>query len=70
MTLTEDGTFTCEWSSINNALFRRGMKFDRTQTYREIGNIAVDYEVDYNPDGNSYLCIYGWTVEPLVVRII
>ena len=66
MTLTGGGTFTCEWKNINNALFRRGVKFDCTQTYRDIGNIAVEYEVDYNPDGNSYLCIYGWTREPLV----
>lgn len=66
MVLTGDGTFTCEWKNINNALFRRGVKFDCTQTYRDIGNIAVDYEVDYNPDGNSYLCVYGWTREPLV----
>ena len=27
------GTFSCEWSNINNALFRRGQKFDCTQTY-------------------------------------
>lgn len=66
MVLTGDGTFTCEWRNINNALFRRGMKFDCTQTYREIGNIAVDYNVDYHPYGNSYLCVYGWTREPLV----
>lgn len=66
MTLTEDGTFSCEWSNINNALFRRGKKFDCTQTYREIGNIKVDYAIDYQPDGNSYFCVYGWTREPLV----
>ena len=66
MTLTKGGTFTCEWKNINNCLFRRGVKFDCTQTYRDIGNIAVDYKVDYHPDGNSYLCIYGWTREPLV----
>lgn len=66
MTLTGGGTFTCEWSNINNALFRRGKKFDCTQTYREIGNIRIDYEIDYQPDGNSYFCVYGWTREPLV----
>ena len=32
MTLTGDGTFSCEWSNINNSLFRRGLKFDCTQT--------------------------------------
>ncbi len=66
MTLTGGGTFSCEWSDINNALFRKGQKFDCTQTYKELGNIQVDYDVDYNPNGNSYLCVYGWTKEPLV----
>ncbi|MDQ2084880.1 glycoside hydrolase family 11 protein [Herbivorax sp. ANBcel31] len=66
MTLTEGGTFSCEWSNINNILFRKGQKFDETQTHQELGNIVVEYDVDYNPDGNSYLCIYGWTVDPLV----
>lgn len=66
MVLTGGGNFSCEWSNINNALFRRGSKFDCTQTYRDMENIAFDYEVDYNPDGNSYLCIYGWTRDPLV----
>lgn len=66
MTLKEDGKFSCEWSDINNALFRRGMKFDCTKTWQEIGNITLEYEADYNPDGNSYLALYGWTREPLV----
>lgn len=66
MTLTGDGKFTCEWGNINNCLFRTGKKFDCTQTYREIGNIELKYDVDYNPDGNSYLCLYGWTREPLI----
>lgn len=66
MILTGDGTFSCEWKNINNALFRTGKKFDCTQTYREIGNIKVDYKIDYQPNGNSYFCVYGWTREPLV----
>lgn len=60
------GTYSCEWSNINNALFRRGQKFDCTQTYPELGNIYVDYGVDYQPVGNSYMCVYGWTREPLI----
>ena len=66
MTLTGGGTFSCSWSNINNALFRKGVKFDSTKTYQEIGNITVDFESDYNPNGNSYLCVYGWTRSPLV----
>lgn len=66
MTITGDGCFECEWKNINNALFRIGKKFDCTKTYEEIGNIELDFAADYEPDGNSYLCLYGWTREPLV----
>ena len=60
------GCFSCEWKNINNALFRRGKKFDCTQTYEQLGNISVDYGVDYQPIGNSYMCVYGWSREPLI----
>ena len=66
MTLTGEGTFTCNWKQINNALFRIGRKFECTQTPEEVGKITVDYGADYAPVGNSYLCVYGWMREPLV----
>lgn len=65
MTLNGGGAFSCSWSDINNALFRTGKKFDSTKTHSELGNITMSYECDYNPKGNSYLSVYGWTVEPL-----
>ena len=65
-TVTDGGTFSCEWSNINNALFRRGQKFDCTKTYQELGNVSIDFGVDYQPDGNSYMCVYGWTRDPLI----
>ncbi len=66
MTLTGGGTFSCEWSNINNCLFRKGKKYDCTQTYDQLGNITIEYGVDYQPNGNSYMCVYGWTRNPLV----
>ncbi len=66
MTLNSGGTFSCQWSNINNALFRKGKKFNETQTHQQIGNITCNYNASYSPNGNSYLCIYGWTVDPLV----
>lgn len=66
MTLNGAGSFECSWSDINNALFRIGRKFDSTQSWQEIGTITVDYGADYYPVGNSYLCVYGWTREPLI----
>ena len=66
MTLNGGGMFTCEWTKTQNILFRTGKKFNETQTHTELGEITFDYDVDYQPDGNSYLCVYGWTVSPLI----
>ena len=66
MTLNSPTTFSCQWSNIGNALFRIGKKFGSTKTYQELGNISVNYACDYKPNGNSYLCVYGWTQSPLV----
>ena len=66
MTLNSGGTFSCSWSNIGNALFRKGIKFDCTKTYSQLGNITVNYGASYQPNGNSYLCVYGWSRSPLV----
>ena len=66
MTLLGGGKFSCSWSNINNALFRIGKKWDCTQEWWELGEVTVDYDVDYKPNGNSYLCVYGWTRSPLI----
>ena len=66
MTLNGEGLFSCEWENINNALFRVGRKFDCTEAWEEIGEISVNYGVHYFPVGNSYLCVYGWSRDPLV----
>jgi endo-1,4-beta-xylanase len=66
MTLKDGGSFSCSWSNINNALFRKGKKYNETQTYQQLGNIVMNYTCNYNPNGNSYLSVYGWTSSPLV----
>lgn len=66
MTLKGGGTFSCNWSNIGNALFRTGKKYNETQTHQQLGNISVNYSCNYQPSGNSYLCVYGWTSSPLI----
>lgn len=66
MTLNGGGAFSCSWNNIGNALFRKGIKFDSTKSYEQVGNISIDYGCDYRPSGNSYLCVYGWSKNPLV----
>lgn len=60
MELNDGGTFSCQWSNIGNALFRKGRKFNSDKSHQEIGEITVEYGCQYNPQGNSYLCVYGW----------
>jgi endo-1,4-beta-xylanase len=55
---TADG-FSVSWNDINNLLGRKGVRPGST-------NQIVSYEADYQPAGNSYLCVYGWTRNPLV----
>lgn len=58
LTLNKEG-FSIQWSSVNDLLGRKGQRPGSA-------NLAVTYQADYQPNGNSYLCIYGWTKNPLV----
>lgn len=69
MTLGEGALFSGEWSEIQNYLARRGHMYDTSQTHKEIGYFYTEYDCDYRPTteaGNSYLSIYGWTIDPLI----
>ncbi len=69
MTLGDGALFSGEWSGILNYLSRRGLGYNQTQEHQEIGRFSTTYNCDYNPSsasGNSYLSVYGWTVEPLI----
>lgn len=69
LTLGSGALFSGEWDGILNYLARRGLGYDQTQEHEEIGTFYSTYNCNYNPStatGNSYLSIYGWTVNPLV----
>ncbi len=69
MTLGSGALFSGEWSDIQNYLARRGLGYNQTQQHQEIGTFYSTYTCSYNPSsasGNSYLAIYGWTVDPLI----
>ena len=66
MQVGSNGTYSCSWSGIENCLFRSGKRLGSTKSWQDYGGIQVQYEVDYTPKGNSYMCIYGWTQNPLV----
>ncbi len=66
MDVGSNGAFTCSWTGIENCLFRTGQKLGSTKSYTDYNGMYVDYDVDYEPKGNSYMCIYGWTEDPTV----
>ena len=68
MQLTGPGTFRCEWADARNILFRTGKKLGSVMSYKEYGDIIIDYEATHNIEKGSvsYLTVYGWTQNPLM----
>ncbi|MBR1824541.1 MAG: glycoside hydrolase family 11 protein [Ruminococcus sp.] len=66
MQLGSNGGYSCSWGSIQNVLFRTGKKLGSTQSWQSYNGIKYEYDVDYTPRGNSYMCVYGWTEDPTV----
>ncbi len=67
MTLNAGGTFSTQWTNTFNILARKGQKLGDTKTHDQYGAMSVEFEVgSYNPTGTSYICVYGWTRNPLV----
>jgi len=67
MKLGENGTFECSWEKAENVLFRTGKKLNAVKkTHEETGEISIEYGCDYAPKGTSYLCVYGWSTDPLI----
>lgn len=68
MTIGDGALFSGEWEGILNYLARRGLAYDQTKEHQEIGTFYAKYNCNYQPSsasGNSYLSVYGWTVNPL-----
>ncbi len=67
MELKDYGGFIAEWNKVEYYHAKTGKKWDSDSLALEtVDNIEMYYDVDYKPDGYSYLASYGWTKNSLV----
>lgn len=58
MTLEDGGSYSVDWQNTGNFVVGMGWDPGASRT--------IEYDATHNPSENSYLCIYGWTTDPLV----
>lgn len=54
-----DGEYSVTWESSS-------IDFTAGKGWATGSDRSIAFDADFNPDGNAYLSVYGWTTSPLV----
>lgn len=69
-----DGSFSCEFSGVNDYLCREGLFYGQNSglSYKQLGHLYADFKLTdpmlstYQNVTYSYIGVYGWSQDPLI----
>lgn len=69
-----DGSFSCEFSNVNDYLCREGLFYGQNSglSYKDLGHLYADFKLTdpklstYQNVTYSYIGVYGWSQDPLI----
>lgn len=69
-----DGSFSCEFSNVNDYLCREGLFYGQNSglSYKQLGHLYADFKLTdptlstYQNVTYSYIGVYGWSQDPLI----
>ena len=60
MTIENANQFSCSWSDVDSVLFLLGERWKRETVYLNSTDITINYDLEFNPEGYSYISINGY----------
>ena len=60
MNIDNKNKFSCSWKNVDNAIFNLGKDFPNGYSLKNVNDIALKFDFDFNSKGYSFIGIYGF----------